>query len=237
MTFVLPSIGGGIIASPTAPAFSNTYSVDFDGSDDYMSASVTELNGSSAMSASIWFRFEGSLGGTTNIIMSSVASGTTSGWYMWLNSATNIQYGIAGGTAKDYTMSAISSGTWYHLAVVHDGTNATLYLDGSSLGTQSVSALPSSFGDVFNLGRWVANSYYYNGYADEVSIYDSALSASDITAIYNSGTPADISSLNPVAWYRMGDNDSGSGTTITDQGSGGNDGTLNNGPTFSTTVP
>jgi hypothetical protein len=238
MSLILPSIGGGIVASPTAPAYSNSYSVDFDGSDDYMSASVTELNGSSVMSASIWFRFEGSLGGATNIIMSSVASGTTSGWYLWLKSATSIQYGIAGGTAKDYTMSAISNGTWYHLAVVHDGTNnATLYLDGSSLGTQAVSALPASFGDVFNLGRWAGNSYYYNGYADEVSLFDSALSASDITSIYNSGVPADISSLNPVGWWRMGDNDGGTGTTITDQGSGGNDGTLTNGPTFSTDVP
>jgi len=35
----------------------------------------------------------------------------------------------------------------------------------------------------------------------------------------------------------MGDNDGGTGTTITDQGSGGNDGTLINAPTFSTNVP
>lgn len=32
-------------------------------------------------------------------------------------------------------------------------------------------------------------------------------------------------------------NDSGTGTTITDQGSGDNNGTLTNGPTFSTTIP
>jgi plastocyanin len=37
----------------------------------------------------------------------------------------------------------------------------------------------------------------------------------------------------------MGDdsNDSGTGTTITDQGSGGNNGTLTNGPTFSMDTP
>ena len=75
------------------------------------------------------------------------------------------------------------------------------------------------------------------GLIDEVAIFNSALSASDITAIYNSGTPDDLSSYSPVGWWRMGDNDGGTGTTITDQGSGGNDGTLTNGPTFSTTVP
>ena len=38
--------------------------------------------------------------------------------------------------------------------------------------------------------------------------------------------PNDISSLSAVGFWRMGDNESGTGTTITDQGSGGNDGTL-----------
>ena len=67
---------------------------------------------------------------------------------------------------------------------------------------------------------------------DEVSVFDSELSASDVTTIYNGGTPNDISSLSPVSWWRMGEeaNYSGGTWTLTDQGSGGNDGT-------STTIP
>ena len=72
---------------------------------------------------------------------------------------------------------------------------------------------------------------------DEIALFNSELSSSDVTSIYNSGGPDDLASLSPVGWWRMGDNNSGSGTTITDQGSGGNDGTLTNGPTFSTDVP
>ena len=82
---------------------------------------------------------------------------------------------------------------------------------------------------------------------DEVAIFNTALSdggglsigdtaGGDIATLYNSGTPGDLSSFNPTSWWRMGDNNS-SGTTITDQGSEGNDGTLVNGPTFSTDVP
>jgi hypothetical protein len=77
----------------------------------------------------------------------------------------------------------------------------------------------------------------YDGFVDEVAIFDSAISEADITAIYNSGVPADLTSYSPATWWRMGDNDGGTGTTITDQGSGGNDGTLTNGPTFSSTTP
>ena len=46
-----------------------------------------------------------------------------------------------------------------------------------------------------------------------------------------------VNKIIAVNWWRMGDNDNGTGTTITDQGSGGNDGTLTNGPTFSSSVP
>lgn len=227
-------------ANEYSAGFSNTYSVDFDGSNDYMSAAVTELNGISAFSASLWFRFQGSLGGATNIIMSggNGSSSSLGGWYLWLKNATTIQYASRGVNAKNYTISTINNSTWYHIVVVHSGTSATLYLDGSSLGSQTVSALPASSGNAFNVGRFSpGSSYYYNGYVDEVALFNSALSASNVTDIYNSGVPGDISSLSPVGHWRMGDNDGGTGTTITDQGSGGNDGTLTNGPTFSTDVP
>ena len=88
---------------------------------------------------------------------------------------------------------------------------------------------------------------YFPGLIDEVAIFGSALSdggvstgataSGDIATVYNSGVPGDIASLSPVSWWRMGDNDGGTGTTVTDQGSGSNNGTLTNGPTFSSTVP
>ena len=73
---------------------------------------------------------------------------------------------------------------------------------------------------------------------DEFSILDSALSASQVSDIYNSGVPIDIESLNPVGWWRMGDGtEAGSGTTVYDMSDNSNNATLTNGPTFSTTVP
>jgi hypothetical protein len=67
---------------------------------------------------------------------------------------------------------------------------------------------------------------------DEVSIYSRGLTQSEVTSIYGVGVPNDISTLNPISWWRMGEaaNYSGGTWTLTDQGSGGNDGT-------STTLP
>ena len=73
-----------------------------------------------------------------------------------------------------------------------------------------------------------------NGLVDEVAVFDYELTSAQVASLSSTDNtqPADISSLNPLGWWRMGDNDGGTGTTITDQGSGGNNGTLTNGPTF-----
>lgn len=249
MTFVLPSIGGGIIASPTAPATpnywnGNTYSADFDGTDDTISIPQGTFDlGSGNWTFSMWAR-------PTNVSASyevlfmiggTSAAGAerlsffinSSSWSVsdWFN--TNITYSTT-----------ISNNTWYHLLAVKNGNSTTdihLYFNGTKV-VESSHPYSESYG-TDNRDATVGNtgvsglSYPYEGQIDEFGFWNSALSASDISSIYNSGTPADITSLNPVGWWRMGDNDSGTGTTVTDAGSGGNDGTLNNGTTFSTTVP
>ena len=62
-------------------------------------------------------------------------------------------------------------------------------------------------------------------YVDEFAVWNNDQSA-NISSIYNGGTPNDLTSLNPVSWWRMGDADTF--PTITDNGSGGNNGTMTN---------
>ena len=52
--------------------------------------------------------------------------------------------------------------------------------------------------------NYPSNSQYFAGNIDEVAGWNSDKSAS-VSTIYNSGTPNDLTSLSPVAWYRMGD--------------------------------
>lgn len=91
------------------------------------------------------------------------------------------------------------SGTWYsavgagfqdgwHLyAFTHDGTNAKTYRDGVLQNTQSASATPfdpTSMG----IGQGAAGYNVFTGGIDEVAIYNSALSATDLLAHYTAGT-------------------------------------------------
>jgi hypothetical protein len=242
------------IVSDTVPSFSNTYSVDFDGTNDYVEIpaaselSFTDGSGNdSAFSVSAWVYID-SLSNFT--LLTKGVYNSTGEYHVRMTGAQKMQLVLYMGTNPAYEAcfidQSLSTGQWYHFAFTYDGRGGTSanagilgYLNGSlsavsRAGGGSYSGMISSSAPVY-IGRNGSN--YSNGKIDEVALFNSALSASDVTAIYNSGVPTDISSLSPVGYWRMGDNDSGSGTTITDQGSGGNDGTLTNGPTFSSSVP
>jgi len=107
---------------------------------------------------------------------------------------------------------------------------------GGSAPTPALFTLAS--GTEFRIGQRGNAAFPYAGKIDEVAIFGSTISAGDVTAIYNSGVPADLTSLSPVGWWRMGDGtEAGSGTTIYDMSSNSNNGTLTNGPAYSTDTP
>jgi hypothetical protein len=226
-----------------AVSYLNQYSLSLDGSNDY--AQVTGLGLSGATSFSMWFNAQASVTNypllhmDTNGVFIDIASS---------NLRCILYDNAAGDGSQIYKVNGatggISVGTWFHLAVTTNGTSTLkLYVNGVEQGAgtpQSYGSSWSSFNAPSSLPLAIGarlSGTYAQQLIDEVAIFGSELSGSDITAIYNSGVPDDLSSYSPVGWWRMGENNSGTGTTITDQGSGGNDASLVNGPTFSTTVP
>jgi hypothetical protein len=230
-------------ANDAVAGFDNTYSVSFDGANDYVSFGNTlGIPSSASVSMSCWVycshpSSNQHVSGTNNKVFSVEIWGSTNVFY--------IEMGQGKFAVLSSMRSYITQASWHHIAVVYDGSGSTnadklkLYIDGQLMTlsfTGTIDSTMPSFSN-FYFGKGVYN-VYYNGLLDECALWNSTvLSSSDVSSIYNSGTPNDISSLSPVGWWRMGDDDSGTGTTITDQGSGSNNGTLTNGPTFSTNVP
>jgi len=88
--------------------------------------------------------------------------------------------------------STVAAGTWYHIAVVYDGTDIRIFIDGvlSENGVNNPVAYSDGIFDsaaAFCLGRQDGGGYYYDGLLDEVAIFDRALSADEVAAIYNLG--------------------------------------------------
>ena len=221
-------------ANDYAPAgFSNNYSVSLDGTNDHLAFSAqTFADGARTFSA--WFKpssivsgYKGIIGGDSHYIGIDLNSK-----YFLIWDGSTSRYKLYTGT--------IDTSSWIHVMVVDNNSgssgNCVIYVNGTDIGVPAPSANttnPGSFTFRY-IGRKSAD--YFPGLIDEVAIWNSDQSA-NISAIYNSGTPDDLTSLSPLHWWRMGDNDSGSGSTVTDQGSAGVDATLVNGASFSTDVP
>jgi len=224
---------GPTFSTDVPPTLFSNYSVSFDETDDFVSfGTINSLSSASAYSVSVWYK---KLNANKEGMILGAGNGNH-GFYIQHYYDNKIYIGFGSTFAS---VSAISDTNWHHIVYSYGSSSHKLYWDGNdmSLGGTPPSSTHSTLGDTFYLGKWNTYAPHFGGEIDEVSIFDSALTASNVTSIYNSGVPNDISALNPVNWWRMGDNDGGTGTTITDQGSGGNDGTLTNGPTFSSTVP
>jgi len=217
---------------PSELAIVSNYSLSLDGTNDYLSVTQdSAINISGDITLSAWVNRTST--SSYNAIYTKRAVGGSMNYQLTINNS-NGQVGLGhSGGVWVYNTTTLSTNTWYHVAVTVSSGTAQFYINGVAEDSFTGVTITATTHDLI-IGATVGYNYF-GGLIDELSIFSSALSGSNITAIYNSGTPANISSLNPVGWWRMGDNDSG--TTITDQGSGGNNATFVNTPTFSTDVP
>jgi hypothetical protein len=231
----------------STPPYQNRWGASFDGSNDYLTANESNLATSGDCTISLWFN-SASLPVSSGFgYMFSLTDGRATGTDRAVgmrgtgSDAQIIANTYASGWNLPFTNTSISADTWYHVAVVFTSGSAQVYFNGADKGSKTVSTNTISYNQTVIGGLLYSSANHFNGKIDEVSVFHSALSSTDITAIYNSGVPADISSLSPVGYWRMGDDsndsasDGGSIATITDSSGNGNDatqGTASSQPTF-----
>jgi hypothetical protein len=93
-------------------------------------------------------------------------------------------------------------GAWYHVAATYDGSQSMLYVNGAAEASATPGfALDYDTTPVFigTSGTWPPYLSMFGGIIDEVSIYNRALSANEIAAIYHAGTGGKCPPLPPVA--------------------------------------
>ncbi|MEI6822753.1 MAG: LamG-like jellyroll fold domain-containing protein, partial [Bacteroidota bacterium] len=150
-----------------------------------------------------------------------------------------LQYGAdIGGWGSAITgTTAINNNAWHNVAIVKSGSTVTIYVDGVSNGSNTDSRTPNvnilEIGNYMKMGVTQTNAFF-KGNIDEVRIWNTALSSSQLTnAVMNTKLAGNETGL--VAYYTM---DQGTGTTtLTDNSVNGYTGTLGGTtkPTFTAT--
>ncbi|MBT4033635.1 MAG: hypothetical protein HOE61_02675, partial [Candidatus Marinimicrobia bacterium] len=217
--------------SVTAPSGNRTITdlvaqnnaLDFDGSNGYVDlGSPTDLDnlGQGSYTIEAWIK-------TSNTNTRQTIIGNYDGtpaYVLELYSTGNLRFYV---NNTGYNSSAeVDDGLWHHVAGVRDYNNdILLYVDGVEIYSYG-SDPEGSFTVTHNtmIGRNPSGSYdlHFDGLIDDVRIWDDVRTQAELQEYMCE----DVSSeSNLLAYYRMTD---GSGTSLTDNSSNSNTGTLNN---------
>ena len=176
--------------SPTFTSGHNGNALTLTGS-QYGSTSSTVLTTTKAFSVSAWIKWNGTA--STNVILSQDGS-TSSVFSLQVTSAGYVAF--YGGTTSATYSTAITSGTWYHVAGVYTGNQLKLFLNGTQVAVTTYSAMAASTGNLI-VGAGKASSAranYFYGQIDDAKVYQGMLSNSAVYALYAGG-------VLPSGWY------------------------------------
>ena len=215
-------------------SFSNTLSTRFDGVDDYVDlGSGSTVADGGQFTLSFWINgAAASSGGSTYLFSADYYKLHT----FWILQSSNIQWMNINGIRQNLSIGVLDS-NWHHILIVFNPTGADqtirCFTDGANevnVSTDFRYAVSSTtyIGGLRYIGNRGGGSYNgLNGAIDEFAAWDSDES-SNLSSIYNGGVPSNLNDLNnpPSTYLRMGDGDTF--PTLTDNGSGGNDGTMTN---------
>lgn len=227
-----------IVLTVSTPPFSNTKSVQFS-NQDYTGANASLLdsvlgrsgNGSGSSDAwtiSFWVKPTNSSSG--RVVFYYGSNDTTNGGYIEARlTSTNkirLQYGSNNNHIKILAPNGLSVDTWHQITMTYDGgttgassgdinnyySRFSIYVDGVVQTTNNSNSNYGWSGAIsgqnLRIGKLVSGNTLNGEKIDELAIWDSDQS-SNISDIYNSGVPFDLSTLTtePKHWWRMGDGD------------------------------
>ena len=112
----------------------------------------------------------------------------------------------------------IQNDIWYHVVGVADGSNVLIYVNGDLQTDQKTyDGTILTPNENFNIGRQAPSGgvYYWDGELSNISVFNTGLQDTDVQTLYNSGKPGNISSLNPIGWWKLDDTATfNSGTSV-----------------------
>ena len=206
------------------------YALAFDGTNDYIdcgdSDSFSFGNGTtdSSFSISAWVNM---IDATNFITIAKDANSgreyvirTLSDDKLYFYLLDNINGGYIGRISSGTVTS--NQGTWIHTLYTYNGNSTSsgikIYLNGSQVDNAnyeggSYTAMSNTSTNL-NVGRQERGLHYGSGSISNVSIFDSALTSSQVREIYNEGLPSDLNTFSgaaPVAWWQLGSNSSWNG--------------------------
>ena len=150
----------------------------FDGNGDYLEYN-TSIPSFSRYTITLWAKPDST--GTYEAMFASY-NDANFGFQIDLDSSNNFHIRKASSSGGNITLSSATLGAWTFIAFTYDGTDSKCYINSES--PVSDPGGTTEF-NLFRMGRNRNGNTYFKGAIDELRIYNRALSASEIQAIYS----------------------------------------------------
>ena len=239
-------------------SYVNESSVSFDGTNDYIETG-NNFHGTfrNSFAMSMWFKTPAAGAGSTCLVGLDQDSANDYNYffikYDEANNRIHTRFQADGYAVQNFTATGgIGDEAWVHFVYTVNEIGASsnavigLYVNGSADTTSQLNNIRGVNQSAFNDNDTTLRlARYGSSYADTIihdyAMFSDNLNADHVAAIYNSGTPINLSedsgdydqSGKLAVYYKM---DEGSGDTVADS-AGSNNGTLTNGPTWVTDTP
>lgn len=163
-------------------------SILFDGTGDYLSvADSTDWDIPGNATVEFWFRTEVASGPSFTIgIIGTGTFGSTAGWavgHYLGNLSVRVNSTLYSGSGT------ISTGAWYHVALVWNGASFKCYLNGAELYSGTAAAIDTSSALIVGNVSPVDASRYFQGYVDDIRI---TKGVARYTADFSASLPTEI---------------------------------------------
>ena len=181
---------GGLAWQPAAGAI--TGAAGFNGSDSYLAVpDSSSLDNTAAFTLSYWFRAE-TLGNNTGLVAKRVGPSDNNSYGFFLGLDGKLSVDVNSSNNRFTSSTTFNSGTWYHVALVFDGSLAEaqrskLYVNGvlDTTATETSSSVPNHASSLY-IGVLAPGGNVFDGLIDEVRFHRRALSATEVAALESS---------------------------------------------------
>ena len=169
-------------------SFDSTGQPEFDGTDDYFTTSGLSTSESANITFETIIRFNGTLDANDRKVFHWDKTGTSDGVAQIRKGTNNgrLMYQHHNGS-QWYTLSVdnvITSDTFAHIVVTHNGSTAKMYKNGAEIGTTAVGNLNYDNAGEILLG-YRTSAEYWKGNIPIFKVYNNVLSASEIKQNFN----------------------------------------------------
>lgn len=184
--------------APSRVTFDNAGGLSFDGATTYVSLGTTSIpNPNATQSVAMWIYYPSLPSGGARTMFENLDNSVT-GYRFSIGSTSKLQVWNAkssgSGLRASYDISNTTTyplNTWRHVAFTYDSaTNYTrLYLNGVEVNADNTVTPNAVTTSSVRIGNRNTGAEWWLGDLDDVRVYNVALSASEVLALYNGGYP------------------------------------------------